>query len=54
MARPVRIEYAGAIYHAMARGNGRQRLYDRKDDYQRMLCGLEKSVERTSTIHFRL
>ena len=47
MARPLRIEYAGAIYHVMGRGNGRQRLFHREDDYQRMLAGLEKSVERT-------
>lgn len=27
MARPLRIEYAGAFHHVMARGNARQRIY---------------------------
>ena len=47
MARPLRIEYEGAIYHVMARGNGKQRLFHREGDYQRMVDGLEKTVERT-------
>ncbi len=47
MARPLRIEYAGAIYHVMARGNARQTLFHAEDDYQRMLTGLEKTVPRT-------
>jgi len=47
MARPLRIEFAGAIYHVMARGNGRQLLFYSEDDYQRMLDGLEATVDRT-------
>jgi len=47
MARPLRIQYAGAIYHAMARGNGRQPLFHGDDDYQRLTDGLEKTVART-------
>ncbi len=47
MARPVRIEYASAIYHVMARGNARHALCHAEDDYQRMLTGLEKTVLRT-------
>lgn len=47
MARPLRIQFAGAIYHVMARGNGKQRLFHADDDYQRMLHGLEKTVQRT-------
>ena len=47
MARPLRIQYAGAIYHVMARGNGRQLLFHEDRDYQRMLDGLEKTVGRT-------
>ena len=31
----------------MARGNGRQLLFHRQDDYQRMLDGLVKTIERT-------
>ena len=47
MARPLRIQYPGAIYHVMSRGSGRQKLFYRDDDYQRMLDGLEKTVDRT-------
>jgi putative transposase len=47
MARPLRIQYAGAIYHTMARGNGRQQLFHEDDDYRRMTDGLEKTVART-------
>ena len=47
MARPLRIEFPGAIYHVMARGNARQALFHGEDDYQRMLSGLEKTVRRT-------
>ncbi len=31
----------------MSRGSGRQKLFHRDDDYQRMLDGLEKTVDRT-------
>jgi len=47
MARPLRIEFAGAVYHVMARGNGGQRLFHQDDDYQRLLWGLERTVDRT-------
>ena len=47
MARPLRIQFAGAIYHVMARGNGRQLLFHEDRDYQRMTDGLEKTVGRT-------
>jgi putative transposase len=33
MARPLRIEYAGAFYHVTARGNERKRIYFTKNDY---------------------
>ena len=47
MARPLRIEFLGAMYHVVARGNARQALCHGDDDYQRMLSGLEKTVRRT-------
>ena len=34
MARPVRIEYAGAVYHVICRGNNRQAVF--RDDQNRM------------------
>lgn len=47
MARPLRIEYPNAIYHVMARGNGKQAIFHIEDDYRRMVDGLEKTVGRT-------
>jgi hypothetical protein len=38
MARPLRIEYAGAVYHVMARGNHGQSLF--ADDQDRHLVTL--------------
>ena len=48
MARPLRIEYPGAIYHVMARGNGRQAIFHSDDDYGRINDGLAKTVGRTN------
>ena len=47
MARPLRIEFPNAIYHVMARGNGRQRIFHADADYQRMTDGLAKTIART-------
>lgn len=35
MARPLRIQYPGAVYHLTSRGNARQPIYLREDDRQR-------------------
>lgn len=35
MARPLRIEYEGALYHITARGNERRSIYYSKSDYER-------------------
>jgi REP element-mobilizing transposase RayT len=37
MARPLRIEYAGALYHVMNRGNRRERVFRRQADYELFL-----------------
>lgn len=47
MSRPLRIEFPNAIYHLMARGNGRQAIFHNDADYQRMTDGLAKTVSRT-------
>ena len=47
MARPLRIEVPNAIYHLMARGNGRQTVFHNDGGYQRMTDGLAKTVSRT-------
>lgn len=35
MARPLRIEYEGALYHVTARGNERRKIYFTKSDYEK-------------------
>src|ERR1043166_9032286 len=46
MARPLRIQYPGAIYHVMSRGNAKQRIVNRSSDRQIFLDVLENVVER--------
>ena len=46
MARPLRIEFPGAIYHVMSRGNARQTVFRDDSDYQRLSKGLETVVGR--------
>jgi hypothetical protein len=46
MARPLRIEYAGALYHVTARGNARANIYGNDDDRQRFLSLLKIAVDR--------
>ncbi|MCU0913669.1 MAG: transposase [Planctomycetes bacterium] len=40
MARPLRIEYAGAYYHVMNRGNGHQTVFVEPPDYELFLARL--------------
>ena len=44
MPRRLRIEYPGAIYHVMARGNGRQDIVGDDRDRQHWLQALERTV----------
>ena len=46
MARPLRIEFSGALYHVTARGNGRQDIYFTDDDRRYFLNTLARAVER--------
>ena len=46
MARPLRIEFPGAIYHVMSRGNARQTVFREEGDYQRPSDGLARVVHR--------
>ena len=52
MARPLRIEYAGAIYHVMSRGNARQKVFFDERDYGRFLEGLEATVDKFGFVFF--
>src|SRR5271166_115001 len=46
MARPLRNEFPGAIYHVMSRGNVRQTVFRDDSDYQRLIKGLGTVVGR--------
>ena len=36
MARPLRVEFEGAIYHVMSRGNVRENIVEETDDWVRL------------------
>ena len=46
MARQIRIEYPGAIYHVTSRGNDRQAIYETKSDRYKFLGLLEQACKR--------
>jgi putative transposase len=46
MRRPLRVEYPGAIYHVMCRGNARQKIFREDADHQRLLDGMALTVSR--------
>jgi len=46
MPRRLRLEFEGAIYHVMTRGNARQDIVRDDDDRHRILADLERSVLR--------
>jgi len=50
MARPLRIEYPGAFYHAINRGNAREKIFLNNRDREKFLEYLALSVERFSLI----
>ncbi len=45
MARQIRIEYPGAVYHVTSRGNDRQGVYETKADRYKFLNLLEQSCK---------
>jgi len=46
MARSIRVEYEGAQYHVIARGNGRQRIFFGDEDYELFFKTLKEGMER--------
>jgi REP element-mobilizing transposase RayT len=46
MARPLRIEFAGALYHITSRGDGQEDIYQGDDDRRRFLGVLGEVCER--------
>ncbi len=47
MARPLRIEYAGAIYHVLSRGDRREAIFRRDADRELFLDLLARTCRRT-------
>jgi REP-associated tyrosine transposase len=47
MARPVRIEYPGAVYHVMSRADPGKRLFRDDTDHERFLVTLGHACEKT-------
>jgi len=45
MARALRIEYPGAVYHVMARGDGGKRIFETEEDHFALLARLEEACE---------
>ena len=46
MARPLRLEFSGAVYHITARGNARQPIVADDTDRQRLVDALAREVTR--------
>ena len=46
MARPLRIEFTGALYHVTARGNARENIYRNDVDREQFLALLQIAVNR--------
>jgi putative transposase len=47
MARPLRIEYAGAIYHVMNRGDRREKIVRNEQDRRQFLVALAEACAKT-------
>jgi len=47
MPRPLRIEYPGAIYHVMNRGDRREPIFRDDLDHQRFLITLAEVCKKT-------
>ncbi len=52
MARPLRIEYPGAVYHVMNRGSARQVVFKDKSDYESFRRTLSETHELWGVEYF--
>jgi putative transposase len=50
MARPLRIEFAGALYHVTSRGNERHDIFFTDDDRRAFLATVEKVCGRFNRV----
>ena len=46
MARPLRLEFEGALYHLTGRGNVRQRIFANQKDCAKFVQRLRESLQR--------
>ena len=46
MTRPLRLEFAGALYHVTARGNARQKIFLADEDRHGFLDLLGKEIDQ--------
>jgi putative transposase len=46
MARPIRIQYPGAFYHIMTRGNERSNIFSVSEDYKNFLLVFFDTIKR--------
>ena len=50
MARPLRIEYPGALYHVTSRGNEQKDVFKSRRDREQFLSYLESAAERYGAV----
>ena len=50
MARPIRIQYPGALYHIITRGNERSNIFNAPEDYQNFLLVFFNTIKRYNWI----
>ncbi|MDO9513312.1 MAG: transposase [Elusimicrobiota bacterium] len=50
MSRPIRIEYPGAVYHVISRGDAKEKIFRDADDYKKFLDVIKKAKHRYGTI----
>lgn len=50
MSRPLRIEFEGALYHVISRGNAKQDIYLNEEDREKFLDILETTISRMQWI----
>ena len=48
MARKLRIQYAGAVYHVMNRGDRREAVFEDDQDRQRFLETVSEACQKTA------
>ncbi len=50
MSRPIRIEYPGAVYHVISRGDGKGKIFSDAADYKKFLNVIKKAKRRYGVI----